>query len=163
MKLKNLLPVDADSDARFDALAVKGVSADSRITKPGHLFVAMAGAKDDGLRFVGQALAAGAVAVMAERVAAMPLPEGVAFIKVGNARRALSLAAAKLYSRQPEVIAAVTGTSGKTSVAAFTRQIWAALGETSASIGTVGLVSPTPQGYASPTPPDPRPPPPPPS
>jgi UDP-N-acetylmuramoyl-L-alanyl-D-glutamate--2,6-diaminopimelate ligase len=155
MKLKNLLTVDAVSDARFDALDVKGISADSRTTKPSDLFVAVAGAKDDGLRFVGQALASGAMAVMAERVPAMPLPEGVAFIKVGNARRALSLAAAKFFSRQPEVIAAVTGTSGKTSVAAFTRQIWAALGEKSASIGTVGLVSPTREVYGSLTTPDP--------
>jgi UDP-N-acetylmuramoyl-L-alanyl-D-glutamate--2,6-diaminopimelate ligase len=155
MKLKNLLTVDTVSDARFDGLDVKGVSADSRTTNAGDLFVAMAGAKDDGLRFVGPALAAGAVAVMAERVPAMPLPEGVAFIRVRNARRALSLAAAKFFSRQPAVIAAVTGTSGKTSVAAFTRQIWAALGEKSASIGTVGLVSPTREVYGSLTTPDP--------
>jgi UDP-N-acetylmuramoyl-L-alanyl-D-glutamate--2,6-diaminopimelate ligase len=155
MKLKTLLTVDAVSDARFDALDVKGVSADSRTTKPGDLFVGVAGTKDDGLRFVGAALAAGAVAVMAERVPAMPLPAGVAFVRVGNARRALSLTAAKFFARQPEVIAAVTGTSGKTSVAAFTRQIWAALGERSASIGTVGLVSPTREIYGSLTTPDP--------
>jgi UDP-N-acetylmuramoyl-L-alanyl-D-glutamate--2,6-diaminopimelate ligase len=53
------------------------------------------------------------------------------------------------------VIAAVTGTSGKTSVAAFTRQIWAALGKKSASIGTVGLVTPTREVYGSLTTPDP--------
>jgi UDP-N-acetylmuramoyl-L-alanyl-D-glutamate--2,6-diaminopimelate ligase len=155
MQLKNLLPVDAVSDARFAALKIAGVSADSRTIKRGDLFVAMAGAKDDGLRFVGQALAAGAAAIMAERVPPLPLPEGVAFIRVGNARRALALAAAKFFPRQPEVIAAVTGTSGKTSVAAFTRQIWAALGKKSASIGTVGLVTPTREVYGSLTTPDP--------
>ena len=48
--------------------------------------------------------------------------------QVENARRALALAAAKFFPRQPGTIAAVTGTSGKTSVAAFTRQIWSALG-----------------------------------
>ena len=120
--------MDAVSDARFDALDVEGISADSRTVKPGDLFVAMAGAKDDGLRFVGQAVASGAAVIMAERVPPLPLPEGVAFVRVGDARRALALAAAKFFPRQPEVIAAVTGTSGKTSVAAFTRQIWAALG-----------------------------------
>ncbi len=155
MKLKNLLPVDAVSDARFAALEVAGVSADSRTIKPGYLFVAISGAKDDGLRFVGPALAAGAAAIMAERVPPLPLPEGVAFVRVGNARRALALAAAKFFPRQPETIAAVTGTSGKTSVAAFTRQIWAALGEQSASIGTVGLVTPTREVYGSLTTPDP--------
>jgi UDP-N-acetylmuramoyl-L-alanyl-D-glutamate--2,6-diaminopimelate ligase len=155
MKLCDLLPVDAVSDARFAALNVTGVSADSRTVKPGDLFAAVAGTKDDGLRFVAAALAAGAAAIMAERVPPVPLPESVAFIKVGNARRALALAAARLFPRQPNVIAAVTGTSGKTSVAAFTRQIWTALGEEAASIGTVGLVSPKREVYGSLTTPDP--------
>jgi UDP-N-acetylmuramoyl-L-alanyl-D-glutamate--2,6-diaminopimelate ligase len=155
MKLQDLLTVDAVSDARFASLELAGVSADSRTVKPGDLFVALAGSKDDGLRFVAPALAAGAAAVMAERVPPVPLPEGVAFIKVGDARRALALAAAKFFPRQPQVIAAVTGTSGKTSVAAFTRQIWAALGEPAASIGTVGLVSPMREVYGSLTTPDP--------
>ena len=52
-------------------------------------------------------------------------------------------------------IAAITGTSGKTSVAAFTRQIWAALGYAAASIGTVGIVSPRGETYGSLTTPDP--------
>src|SRR5215471_9672646 len=155
MKLVDLLTVDAVSDARFAALEITGIAADSRAIKRGDVFVAVAGTKDDGLRFVGPALAAGAAAVMAERVPPLPLPEGVAFVKVGNARRALALAAAKFFPRQPETIAAVTGTSGKTSVAAFTRQIWTALGEQSASIGTVGLVTPTREVYGSLTTPDP--------
>ena len=104
------------------------MSADSRTVKPGDLFVAMAGTKADGSASCAQALAAGAAAVMAERVPQTPLPAGVAFVRVRNVRRALALAAAKFFPRQPQIIAAVTGTSGKTSVAAFTRQIWAALG-----------------------------------
>ena len=72
-----------------------------------------------------------------------------------NPRRALALAAAKFYPRQPATIAAVTGTSGKTSVAAFTRQIWQRLGHASASIGTIGLVSPKRTVYGSLTTPDP--------
>src|SRR5262249_13648389 len=109
------------------------------------------------LNFVWQAVACGAAAVMAERAPATPLPEGVAFIKVDDARRALALAAAKFFSRQPQMIAAVTGTSGKTSVAAFTRQIWAAHGHAAASIGTVGLVSPKREVYGSLTTPHPVP------
>jgi UDP-N-acetylmuramoyl-L-alanyl-D-glutamate--2,6-diaminopimelate ligase len=155
MKLADLLTPDAVSDGCFAALDVKGISADSRAIKPGDLFVAMAGAKEDGLRFVDQALASGAAAVMAERAPASALPAGIAFIKVANARRALALAAAKLFPRQPQTIAAVTGTSGKTSVAAFTRQIWTALGVRAASVGTVGLISPTREVYGSLTTPDP--------
>src|SRR5262249_1488001 len=94
MKLADLLTVDAVADARFAALALAGVNADSRAIKPGDLFVAVAGAKDDGLNFVSQALASGAAAIMAERPPATPLPEGVAFIKVDDARRALALTAA---------------------------------------------------------------------
>ena len=155
MKLAKLLTVDAVSDARFAALDVTGISADSRTVKAGDLFVAMAGSKDDGLRFVAPALAGGAVAIMAERVPQTPLPAGVAFVRVADARRALALAAAKFFPRQPKTIAAVTGTSGKTSVAAFTRQIWAALGDAAASIGTVGLVTPKREVYGSLTTPDP--------
>jgi UDP-N-acetylmuramoyl-L-alanyl-D-glutamate--2,6-diaminopimelate ligase len=155
MRLKNLLTVDALSDARFDAVEVTGITADSRTVKPGDLFVAIAGSKDDGLRFVAPAVAAGAVAVMAERVASVPLRAGVAFVRVGDVRRSLALAASRFFPRQPETIAAVTGTSGKTSVAAFTRQIWTATGEAAASIGTIGLVSPAREIYGSLTTPDP--------
>jgi UDP-N-acetylmuramoyl-L-alanyl-D-glutamate--2,6-diaminopimelate ligase len=152
MKLKDLLTVDALSDARFDMVEVRGITADSRTVKPGDLFVAIAGSKDDGLRFVAPAVAAGAAAVMAERVAQAPLPSHVAFVRVSDARRALALAASRFYPRQPETIAAV---SGKTSVAAFTRQIWAATGEAAASIGTIGLVAPGREVYGSLTTPDP--------
>ncbi len=70
-------------------------------------------------------------------------------------RRALALAAAKFYPRQPATIAAVTGTSGKTSVASFTRQIWTALGHAAASIGTIGVVTPAGEQYGALTTPDP--------
>src|SRR6516165_166739 len=155
MTLADLLTADVVSDPSYAGLEVRGVSADSRTVKPGYVFVAIAGTKDDGLRFVDQALSSGAVAIMAERMPEQALPDGVAFIKVSNARRALALAAARFFPRQPEVIAAVTGTSGKTSVAAFTRQIWAREGKQAASIGTVGLTSPQRETYGSLTTPDP--------
>jgi UDP-N-acetylmuramoyl-L-alanyl-D-glutamate--2,6-diaminopimelate ligase len=155
MRLTQLLPGDAVSDPRFATLDVTGVSEDSRDVKPGDLFVALAGTNDDGLRFVSAAVAAGAVAVMTERVPSTPLPAHVALVTVADARRALAFVAAKFFPRQPRLIAAVTGTSGKTSVAAFTRQIWAMLGEQAASVGTVGIVSPAGQVYGSLTTPEP--------
>ena len=129
------------SSRALPALELAGIAADSRKVKPGFLFFAIAGAKADGAHFAKQAVAAGATAVAAEQ---RPdgLPEGVAFVQVANARRALALAAAGFFPRQPATIAAVTGTSGKTSVAAFTRQIWTSLGLQAASIGTIGVVSP---------------------
>jgi UDP-N-acetylmuramoyl-L-alanyl-D-glutamate--2,6-diaminopimelate ligase len=155
MKLREILPPDADYDARHAELEIGGVTADSRTVKRGDLFVAIAGGKADGLRFVGPATAAGAVAVVAERSPDALLPGGIAFARVANARRVLALAAAKFYPRQPRTIAAVTGTSGKTSVAAFTRQIWSALGISAASVGTIGIVSPKGETYGSLTTPDP--------
>jgi UDP-N-acetylmuramoyl-L-alanyl-D-glutamate--2,6-diaminopimelate ligase len=154
MELRELLGEDARYDARHSALAIAGISADSRAIKPGFLFVAVPGTRQDGLAFLPQAMAAGAAAVMAER-APQQLPAGIAFIQVPNVRQALAVAAGKFFAAQPATIAAVTGTSGKTSVAAFTRQIWTALGHPAASIGTIGLVSPHEEIYGSLTTPDP--------
>ena len=154
MNLSELIGPDGEFDARYAALEITGVSSDSRKVTRGDLFVAVPGTKADGLQFVPQAVAAGAAALMAER-APEHLPEGVAFVRTGNVRRALALAAARFYPRQPKTIAAVTGTSGKTSVAAFTRQIWAALGDEAASIGTIGLVTAKGESYGSLTTPDP--------
>ena len=155
MKLREILPADAELDARFADLDVGGVTADSRTVKRGDVFVAIAGGKADGLRFIAPALAAGATAIVAERQPEVPLAEGTPFVRVPNARRALAVMAARLFPRQPRIVAAVTGTSGKTSVAAFTRQIWTALGHRAASIGTIGVVSPRGATYGSLTTPDP--------
>src|SRR5258708_4808610 len=116
MKLADLPLEGARFDPRFARVELAGISADSRKVKPSDVFVAVPGTKSDGLSFVPQAVAAGAAAVMAERKT--DVPAQVAFIQVANARRALALAAAAFFPRQPQTIAAVTGTSGKTSVAA---------------------------------------------
>jgi UDP-N-acetylmuramoyl-L-alanyl-D-glutamate--2,6-diaminopimelate ligase len=153
MRLRDLFSDDAMMDAQAGEVAVSGLAADSRAVKPGDLFFALAGAKTDGARFIDQAIASGAVAVAGEH-----LPKGdrrVPMVATPNPRRALALAAAKFYPRQPATVAAVTGTSGKTSVAAFTRQIWQRLGHASASIGTIGLVSPKRTVHGSLTTPDP--------
>src|SRR5690349_4530544 len=119
MTLSDLLQGLATLDSRTGAVAVASVTADSRKVKPGDVFVAVPGTKADGLAFAAQAAAAGAAAVVGEGVSTGL--HGTPFVKVESARRALSLMAARIYPRQPNVIAAVTGTSGKTSVAAFTR------------------------------------------
>jgi UDP-N-acetylmuramoyl-L-alanyl-D-glutamate--2,6-diaminopimelate ligase len=159
MKLRDLLSDDATIDPQAGAIEiagaieVSGLAVDSRRVEPGDLFFALAGNKTDGARFIDAAVTSGAVAVAGDR--APPGHIGVPFITSANPRRALALAAAKFFSRQPATIAAVTGTSGKTSVAAFTRQIWQRLGHASASIGTIGLVSPKRTIYGSLTTPDP--------
>ena len=154
MKLSDLLDLDVTVEPGSAALDLTGITADSRKVKRGGLFVAVPGTKQDGLAYVPQALAAGAAAIMAER-RPDALPAGVAFVRATNVRRVLALAAARFHPRQPETIAAVTGTSGKTSVVAFTRQIWTALSRSAASIGTIGLVTPTETNYGALTTPDP--------
>ena len=153
MRLRDLFSNDAAIEPQAEAIDVRGLAVDSRSVKPGDLFFALAGSKTDGSRFIDSAIASGAVAVACEQP-----PAGdrrTAFVATPNPRRALALAAARFYPRQPATIAAVTGTSGKTSVAAFTRQIWERLGHASASIGTIGLVSPRRTVYGSLTTPDP--------
>ncbi len=154
MKLSQILDGLAEPSLAAAAIEISGVTADSRVVKPGDLFVAISGNKTDGIGFAADAAKAGAVAILAEETldgSAAGLPT----IKVANVRRALSLIAARLHPRQPETIVAITGTSGKTSVAAFTRQIWDAAGHAAASIGTIGVVSPKGETYGSLTTPDP--------
>jgi UDP-N-acetylmuramoyl-L-alanyl-D-glutamate--2,6-diaminopimelate ligase len=153
MRLRDLFSDDATLDPSAGAAEVSGLAVDSRSVKPGELFFALAGSRTDGARFIDQAIASGAVAVAGDRAPQRTC--SVPFVVTPNPRRALALAAAKFYPRQPATIAAVTGTSGKTSVAAFTRQIWQRLGRESASIGTIGLVSPKRTIYGSLTTPDP--------
>jgi UDP-N-acetylmuramoyl-L-alanyl-D-glutamate--2,6-diaminopimelate ligase len=154
MTLSEILKGSTALDARTGAIEIAGVTADSRKVKRGDVFVAVPGTRTDGLKFAAQAAVAGAAAIVGEREPGAMLAN-VAFVKVDNARRALALAAARFYPRQPKTIAAVTGTSGKTSVVAFTRQIWAALGHQAASIGTIGVVTPKREHYGSLTTPDP--------
>jgi UDP-N-acetylmuramoyl-L-alanyl-D-glutamate--2,6-diaminopimelate ligase len=130
---------------------VSGLSSDSRKIRPGMLFAAVSGSKGEGLSFIGDAAARGAVAA----VSSHPSDAGIPILPVSNPRRFLALAAARLFGKQPETMVAVTGTAGKTSVASFTRQIWASAGLSAAQIGTTGVVSPSRNDYGSLTTPDP--------
>lgn len=135
---------------------ITGLTADSREVRPGFLFAALPGSRVDGRAFIADAVANGATHVLApEGTVLPPGAEGAALIADANPRRRFALAAAAFYGRQPEVIAAVTGTSGKTSVATFTRQIWTRLGRQAASIGTLGISAPGMERYGALTTPDP--------
>jgi UDP-N-acetylmuramoyl-L-alanyl-D-glutamate--2,6-diaminopimelate ligase len=138
------------------AVAITGLTSDSREVRPGYLFAALPGNKQDGRDFIPAALAKGAVAILAADGSDLPqLPAEIAVATSANPRRALALLAARFNGTQPKTIAAVTGTSGKTSTTVFTRQLWALLGLQAASLGTIGLVAP---GYELPdslTTPDP--------
>ena len=133
-----------------------GLTADSREVKPGFLFAALPGTKTDGARFIQDAVGRGAAAVLAVPDAADQVKAlGVRFIAAPNPRRRLAQMAAEFYGAQPSVVAAVTGTNGKTSVASFVRQIWASQGLRAASLGTIGIDSPAGHVSLGHTTPDP--------
>jgi len=129
-RLSELVRRDLDADPE-----ITGVTADSRKVRPGFLFAALPGSKVDGRQFIPTALEAGAAAVLAPEDAALPVP----VVSAWDPRRAYALAAANFWEKQPKVCVAVTGTNGKTSVAAFCRQIFTHAGHKAASMGTLGV------------------------
>ena len=141
-----------DADRALASRAIAGLAFDSRKTAPGDVFFALTGAKDDGLKHVGEAVKKGAAAIVAERWAETP---NAAFVQVADARAALAHAAARFYPLQPADDRRGDRHERKTSVAAFVRQIWQALGKEAASIGTIGVVSRPLTVYGSLTTPDP--------
>ncbi|AWB47848.1 UDP-N-acetylmuramoyl-L-alanyl-D-glutamate--2,6-diaminopimelate ligase [Gemmobacter aquarius] len=121
-----------------------GITADSRAVRAGMLFAALPGVAAHGAAFVEQALAAGAAAVLtdaegAKICAGVMAGSEAALVVAEDPRAALAGAAALWFGAQPEVMVAVTGTNGKTSVATFARQIWMALGHAAINIGTTGV------------------------
>ncbi|WP_061929532.1 UDP-N-acetylmuramoyl-L-alanyl-D-glutamate--2,6-diaminopimelate ligase [Aureimonas sp. AU22] len=152
MKLCDLAE-DLATGAKDETVDITGLTSDSREVRPGVLFAALAGSKGDGAAYVGDAVARGAAAVLLP--AGVEATVSVPTLRTGDARRTLARMAARFYGRQPDHVVAVTGTSGKTSIAAFTRQIWTLCGLKAASIGTTGVVSPTRDEYGSLTTPEP--------
>ncbi len=154
MKLADLAAVFPVAPGLPADLEVTGVTSDSRAVRPGMIFVAVPGVKADGSAYAADAAARGAVAVVAAPKASIR-PLAVPVVSVDDPRLALARIAARLHGRQPETMVAVTGTSGKTSVASFTRQIWEQAGYAAASIGTTGVIAPGRNEYGSLTTPDP--------
>ncbi len=120
-----------------------GITADSRAVRPGFLFAALPGSLRHGADFIATALEKGATAILTDPMGALIGTEAigltdVALVVVDEPREALARAAALWSGAQPAVMAAVTGTNGKTSVSTFTRQIWQALGHAAINIGTTG-------------------------
>lgn len=138
--LNHLIRSDADLPANAASLCITGLTADSRDVLPGYLFAALPGVKADGMQFLNDAKAKGAVAAIVPLSAADVT--GLHLVRTDNPRRLLALAAARYFDKQPDTIVAVTGTNGKTSVSVFVRQIWEAMGFRAASLGTIGIVGP---------------------
>jgi UDP-N-acetylmuramoyl-L-alanyl-D-glutamate--2,6-diaminopimelate ligase len=123
---------------------IAGLTADSREVRPGFLFAALPGSLHDGRDFIPQAIANGAAAILTTDGYRLPdRNSGIPLIVDAEPRRMFARTAATFFGAQPERCVAVTGTNGKTSVASFARQIWAAMGIQAGAIGTLGVQSPS--------------------
>ena len=137
MKLADLLrdvpvlAVDGDRESEIPL-----VTSDSRLAKPGALFVAIPGTARDGAKFIPMALEKGATVVVATPGHAHEAP---ITIEVDDPRAALALLAANFYGRASEKLAliGVTGTSGKTTT---TRMIEAILDAGDEPVGLIGTI-----------------------
>ncbi|TCD48183.1 UDP-N-acetylmuramoyl-L-alanyl-D-glutamate--2,6-diaminopimelate ligase [Chlorobium sp. N1] len=123
---------------RPEGVRVRSVTNDSREVEEGALFVAVRGFADDGRRFIAQAVERGAVAVLSEEFPGGIGTGGAVCIRVPDARRALSLAAASCYghpARSLKVVG-VTGTNGKTTTARLIASILSMNGLPCGYVGT---------------------------
>ncbi|MCO4091677.1 MAG: UDP-N-acetylmuramoyl-L-alanyl-D-glutamate--2,6-diaminopimelate ligase [Sphingorhabdus sp.] len=130
---------------------VTGFAIDHRKIAPGTVFGAFEGAALNGEDFIDDAIAAGAIAVVARPEAVV---RGAVHVAEANPRKAFARLAAKFFQPFPDHVAAVTGTNGKTSTAELTRQLWRMAGHNAASIGTLGITTASDQAKTGLTTPD---------
>ena len=131
MRLADLAGIGGDS-------RVTGFAIDHRKVAPGTVFGAFRGTVFNGEDFIPQAVAAGAVAVVARPGVRV---EGAVHVPADEPRREFARLAAKYFRPFPGTIVAVTGTNGKTSSVELTRQLWRMAGHHAASIGTLGVTT----------------------
>ncbi|MDA7947645.1 MAG: UDP-N-acetylmuramoyl-L-alanyl-D-glutamate--2,6-diaminopimelate ligase [Hyphomicrobiaceae bacterium] len=155
MKLGELAGAGHSLPDDMSRVDICGLTADSRDVSPGFLFAALPGTQTDGAKFIPQALENGAAAILVPQDTSLPAKEGLAVIEEPDARRAFALMAARFFARQPDTIVAVTGTSGKSSIVSYVRQLWQALGHQAASLGTIGIETPSGMKKGGLTTPDP--------
>ncbi|MES2781225.1 MAG: Mur ligase family protein, partial [Pseudomonadota bacterium] len=148
MKLGQLV---SGADTAFADITVTGFAIDHRKIAPGTVFGAFEGAAFNGEDFIDDAIAAGAVAIVARPEADV---RGAVHVADANPRQAFAHLAAKFFRPFPDHVAAVTGTNGKTSTAELTRQLWRMAGHNAASIGTLGIITASDQAKTGLTTPD---------
>lgn len=115
---------------------ITGLDYDSRRVKPGWCFVAMRGEHTDGNRYIDQAIANGAVAVVSD---SLPPRAGIAWAVVPHGRRTLARLSANFYRHPAEKLTCtgITGTNGKTTTSFILSRMLRAAGRKVAMVGTV--------------------------
>lgn len=116
---------------------VKGISFDSRQTKPGDLFICVSGLKQDGHDYAQQAVERGAVALLVERK--VGVTPGIAVVQVPDSRLAMPAAAANFYAKPSTYLklVGVTGTNGKTTTTHLIKAILEEAGHKTGLMGTL--------------------------
>lgn len=142
MKLQELL-ANIRFSGKFEECDVKNITHDSRKVKPGTLFIAIKGLKEDGHDYILDAIGRGACAVMSNGRSLNNI--GVPVIKVKNPRKSMSKIAANFYhhpSKHMKVIG-ITGTNGKTTITHILNQILINSGLPCGALGTLGFTTPS--------------------
>lgn len=123
---------------------ISQIACDSRKVKPGALFFALRGAKEDGKAFIQDAIQRGAVAIASEASSSSPLAPNIATVQVGNARKALAIASANFYDHPANALqlVAITGTNGKTTTASLVDAIIKASKSKTGLFGTIAYETP---------------------
>jgi UDP-N-acetylmuramoyl-L-alanyl-D-glutamate--2,6-diaminopimelate ligase len=126
------------------SLTINGIACDSRKVSPGYLFFALQGVKDDGNKFIADAISRGAIAVASESVPPADLSANVAWIRVPESRKSLALAAANFFGHPAEALQliAVTGTNGKTTTTSLIDSVLRASGAKTGLFGTIAYRTP---------------------
>ena len=120
-------------------IPIKSITSDSRNSSQDCMFAAIKGFQLDGHDYINDAILAGASNILVDHK--YKKKKSIPLTKAKNVRKALALISAIYHQKQPNIIAAVTGTNGKTSVCYFLKQIWELNNFKSASLGTLGLIS----------------------
>ncbi len=138
MKLAELLP---DVAAVPASLEISGLVLDSRDISAGDAFVAIGGFGTHGLKFIDQARAARAAAILYEPPATADMPAPADAIPVPGLRSRMGAMADRFHDRPSAAMrmVGVTGTNGKTSTVQLLAQAWQSLGLRGGSIGTLGV------------------------
>lgn len=135
--LQQLLP-GVVMGSELAEMSVSGMCLDSRSVRPGDLFVAVSGGEHDGRNYIGQAIASGAVAVLADAQGLSVEHDNVLAVKDLN--RQLSDIAGRFFGDPSDhiVLTGVTGTNGKTTCSQLLAQLFSLLGEPAGMLGTLG-------------------------
>ncbi len=139
-----LIDLIAGLDQSCAVIDVSGLALDSRHVVRGDVFLACKGHLVDGRNFINQAIAAGAVAIVADRDECWPKNterQGVPIIVVDNLSSQLSAIAGKFFQHPSAVVPviAVTGTNGKTSCTQLMMQLLNRMHKSCAVMGTLGV------------------------